>query len=388
MKNGVVASSELDFTRLVDEGLRCLEEGRALPSIWYTSPAIFDREREMIFKHTWQYACRVSDVEKPGDYFAGAVAGLPYVVTRTESGLRAFLNVCRHRMHQVASDGCGNARALQCPYHGWTYDLDGRLIGVPRGMELKSDGPNPFCKEETSLVSFAVDTWGYLVFVNPDPSAAPLLETLGPVRDISAARGLHMNLPRAGRDELIVECNWKTFVDNILECYHCPTVHPILAGTHDVQHVKYEYYSCAGAQEIKARPTVKDKPGPDTHDHYAAYLFPGLWLSGRAGESFFLLITDPIDAHRTRAIKEYYLPVGMPEEEVASRIATFRRVIGEDIAVTVSTQRGHDTGMVPPGYLAQNIEITVRHFQGLVLDMLRTEKNSRPLASLGRIVKN
>ena len=376
-----------ELRRLVDEGLRSLDEGRALPSVWYTSQALFEVEIEKIFKRTWQYACRLGDVESPGDYFTGAVAGLPYVVTRTENGLKAFLNVCRHRLHRVA-DGCGNARALQCPYHGWTYDLSGQLIGVPRGMELKSNGPNPFTKERSGLIPFAVDTWGYLVFVNPDPHAQPLSQTLGPVSEIVQSRGLHMNLPRAGRDELIVDCNWKTFVDNILECYHCPTVHPILARTHDVQHVKYEYYGCAGAQVIEARADVKDKPGPDTHDHYAAYVFPGLWMSGRAGESFFLLITDPIDAKRTRAIKEYYLPPGMPEEEVASRISTFRRVIGEDIGVCMSTQRGHDTGMVPAGYLAQNIEVTVRHFQGLVMDMLRTERNEMPPASLGRAVKN
>ncbi|MGH7715518.1 MAG: RHO alpha subunit C-terminal catalytic domain-containing protein, partial [Vulcanimicrobiaceae bacterium] len=194
--------------------------------------------------------------------------------------------------------------------------------------------------------------------------------------------------PRAGRDELIVECNWKTFVDNILECYHCPTVHPILAKTHDVQHVKYEYHGRAGAQVIEARPDLKDQAGPDTHDHYAAFVFPGLWLSGRAGESFFLLITDPIDVRHTRVTKEYFLPPGMPEDELSSRIATFRRVIGEDMNVCVSTQRGHDTGLVPPGYLAQNIEITVRHFQGLVMDMLRTERNEMPAASLGRTVKN
>ncbi len=387
-KTAVAYLGESDgLWRLIDEGLQCLDEGRSLPSIWYTSAAIYQAEVEKIFKRSWQYACRVSDLKAAGDFFSGVVAGLPYVVTRAEDGLHAFLNVCRHRFHHVAQ-GCGNARTLQCAYHGWTYDLCGNLIGIPRGMELKTDGPHPFCKETTRLIPFSVETWGHLVFVNPDPKAQPLAQTLGPVREISEARGLQMDLPRAGRDEMVVDCNWKTFVDNVLECYHCPTVHPILARTHDVQHAKYEYYGFAGAQVIEARPSVKDKAGPDTHDHYAAYVFPGLWLSGRAGESFFLLITDPIDAKRTRVTKEYYLPPGMPEEEVASRIATFRRVIGEDVGVVLSTQRGHDTGMVPPGYLAQNIEVPVRHFQGLILDMLRTGDNELPLAAMGRVTKN
>ena len=109
-----------------------LDRGFSLPATWYTDPAIVELERERIFRWHWQYVGRTAQVSEVGDYFTSLTGGdLPVVIVRSEDGLQAFVNVCRHRRHEVMS-GAGNRRALQCPYHAWTYGLDGRLRSAPR----------------------------------------------------------------------------------------------------------------------------------------------------------------------------------------------------------------------------------------------------------------
>ena len=150
-----------------------LDHGLSLPASWYTDPAIVDLERERIFLRTWQYVGRTAQVAEVGDYFSAAVLDVPVVVVRGEQGLRAFVNVCRHRRHLVMS-GAGNKKVLQCPYHAWTYGLDGCLRAAPR-----SDREKGFDKEAFPLLPLRIDTWGPWVFVNADPEAEPLEYILG-----------------------------------------------------------------------------------------------------------------------------------------------------------------------------------------------------------------
>src|SRR5215210_4536860 len=136
-----------------------LERGLSLPAAWYTDPTIAALEMERIFRRTWQYVGRVEQVAHVGDYFAGAVGDVPIVVVRTEEGLRGLVNVCRHRRHLVMS-GAGNKPVLQCPYHAWTYELDGRLRTAPR-----SEREEGFNKEDFPLVEVRAETWGPWVFI-------------------------------------------------------------------------------------------------------------------------------------------------------------------------------------------------------------------------------
>src|SRR3954453_1352982 len=108
-----------------------LDRGISLPSSWFTDPAITALEQERIFRRSWQYVGRAEQVAQVGDYLTGTVGGIPIVVVRAEHGLNALINVCRHRRHEVMS-GTGNRKLLQCPYHAWTYELDGRLRTAPR----------------------------------------------------------------------------------------------------------------------------------------------------------------------------------------------------------------------------------------------------------------
>jgi phenylpropionate dioxygenase-like ring-hydroxylating dioxygenase large terminal subunit len=136
-------------------GCQAVSVHTTLPFSWYTDGEILRREQERIFRRSWQYAGRADQVSEPGSYFAAWAGEVPVVVTRAGDGeLRAFANVCRHR-GSVLVEGEGRRATIQCPYHAWTYGLDGRLGAAPR-----SDGEDGFDRDELSLVPMRLETWG------------------------------------------------------------------------------------------------------------------------------------------------------------------------------------------------------------------------------------
>src|SRR3989442_12037580 len=147
-----------------------------LPWAWYTDPEVLRREGERIFARTWQYVGHTGRLAANGSFFTASAGEIPVVVKRDRDGeLQAFVNVCRHRGHVVAS-GAGQRETLQCPYHAWTYGLDGRLRAAPR-----SEREPGFDMDGLGLSPIQVETWGPFVFVNPDPDASPLTDALGEI---------------------------------------------------------------------------------------------------------------------------------------------------------------------------------------------------------------
>jgi len=187
-------------------------------------------EQERIFRRSWQYVGRTDEVAEPASFAATRAADVPVVLVRDEEGaLRAFLNVCRHRGSLVCT-GSGARRTLQCPYHAWTYGLDGALLRAPR-LELEGGAG----LEGLGLVQLRLETWGPFVFVCPDESAPPLAEFLEDVPERIATAGIDVDALRfLERAESEVEANWKVCVENYLECYHCPTAHPGFSAVVDV----------------------------------------------------------------------------------------------------------------------------------------------------------
>src|SRR5215212_1632970 len=164
-----------------------LARASTLPSDWYVDPAVLERENAKVFSRSWQLIGREEQVKAPGDYFTTAVAGEPVIVVRgADEKLRAFSNVCRHRAGPVA-EGEGKRKTFKCGYHGWTYSLEGRLLGTP-----EFDGVECFSKEAACLPSFQIATWSGLVFINLDSHALSLAETL----DDLPARIAHHDLSR------------------------------------------------------------------------------------------------------------------------------------------------------------------------------------------------
>ncbi len=213
-----------------------------LPARWYNDPAFLGLEKEKIFWRTWQPVGHVDQVPNPGDYFACEIAGEPIVIVRDSAGtLRALSNVCRHRASTIAT-GPGNCNTLRCPYHGWTYALDGRLLGQP-----EFDGVLDWDRSAVSLPRFRVETWGLFVFVNLDADATPLTEVLGDIPENVSKLGCDLSkFKYFGRRDYVLDCNWKVYVDNYLEGYHVPAAHPGLFRELDYKQYRvdtYRYYS-------------------------------------------------------------------------------------------------------------------------------------------------
>lgn len=347
--------------------LDTLEQGYTLPATWYTDPSIFAREKERIFRHTWQYAGLIQQVAKPGDFFTCHIGDVPVVVTRDESNtLRAFINVCRHRGSELVLQECGNRKTLQCHYHAWTYNLDGTLRSAP-GMRQEEG----FDKEQFPLLAVHVDTWGPFIFVNVDPQAAPLNSVLGELPQLLTATGLNLaGVRRRAQCTYEIAANWKVVVDNYLECYHCPVAHPGFSSVIDVNNytvAEYEYFTTQGGPQ---KETSKEKPYSSTGevtDGFYAFLWPNFTLNVYPGAgNLSLNLFLPIDERRTRAIFEYCFVDTVGEQEERDFIKFIDQVQREDTVLCESVQRGLSSGFFNQGKLMLHREQGLRHFQKLV----------------------
>jgi len=221
--------------------LRPFGESRLLPRAAYVEPSVFDWEMRHFFRGGWMAVARRDEVADAGDQRAESVGGAGVLVVRADDGrLRAFANVCRHRGHELLP--CGDSRNLHiivCPYHSWSYRLDGSLRNAPRFDEW--DG---FVPEENGLVELPTEEWLGLVFVATRPGVAPLREHFAELENFVAAYEPE-RLAVGARHDYVVQANWKVVIENYQECYHCPTIHPQLCVVSPPR--SGENYTVAGA---------------------------------------------------------------------------------------------------------------------------------------------
>ena len=197
---------------------RPLLEAETLPAWCYTDPAFYRREVERIFLKVWNFVGRADLIPNRGDYMAFDFAGVPVALVRGESGIRAFVNSCRHRGTRIL-DGEGTCAALRCPYHSWTYGLDGRLEVAPQMEDTKG-----FDKRDYPLVPIRLEQWDGFLFINFDPAAPSLASFLGELPAKFASYGF-ADMACVRRKTYDLACNWKLYVENAMESYHVPTVH-------------------------------------------------------------------------------------------------------------------------------------------------------------------
>ena len=198
---------------------------RTLPGECFTSPEIFQAERARIFRRRWVCVGREAEVQQAGHYLVASVGGESIIVVRDHRGeLHALHNVCRHRGTQLCEHASGSfAGSIQCPYHAWTYALDGRLIGAPHMKDVEG-----FRMEDYPLHAVRVGSWEGFLFVNLDSGGESLADAFAPVRE-RFSRFNVANLRPARRMEYDVRANWKLVAENYSECSHCPVIHPDLA---------------------------------------------------------------------------------------------------------------------------------------------------------------
>jgi Rieske 2Fe-2S family protein len=201
---------------------------KSLPQKYFVSPEIFVEEQKRIFLNEWLLVGHQSQLKKSGDFFLATIAGESLIVVRDQtSEVRAFYNVCRHRGTRLKEDACGHSSAIQCPYHAWTYALDGRLIGAPHMDEVPG-----FDKSDFSLQPVNLGLWEGFIFVNLADASTErgdysLAKWFAPLDGKFSHWNMSILRP-AKRIEYDVRANWKLMFENYSECYHCPGVHPML----------------------------------------------------------------------------------------------------------------------------------------------------------------
>jgi len=344
-----------------------LAHASTIPARWYTAPGMLVCERNRVFARTWQAVGHAEKVAKPGSYLACDIAGEPVVVARSADGaLHAFSNVCRHR-GAVIAEGCGQSNTLRCPYHAWTYALDGRLLSQP-----EFEGVADWDRSTVCLPRFRAETWGPFVFVNQDPDAPPLAEVLGAIPAETRESGCPIDRLRLSyRRDYEIQCNWKVYIDNYLEGYHLPAAHPSLFRELDYQRYRVEtfrYYSSQIAP-IRARTSGPRRYDFEDTGRSALYywLFPNFMLNIYPDNLSSNLIL-PLGPDRTLTIFEWFAYQG----EVAQATIDFSEEIQqEDIRICESVQRGLQSSHYNQGRFSVKRENGVHHFHGLLCEFLQ-----------------
>lgn len=357
---------------------------RALPARYYVDHEILAREREQLFFKTWQYACHISELDGPGAYVTTEIMGQNiFVVRDTDGDIKAYYNTCPHRGHRLV-DGAGQKRVIVCPYHQWSFSLDGKLRSLR--AETSSEAPT---KESICLSSVQVDRLLDFVFVNLDPEAEPIAEFWPGVEehilkvcpDVTTYR---LSTSATVIHQVDVAANWKIQIDNYLECQHCRQGHLSFADMLDItnqyhtlnKNHAYNFIPSSGKADNLAYPLDPQHDGMDMHFWF---LFPNVGISQFAGPGNLSLF-QWLPVSTDRAIRlSINLEVAEPtdpgmHERQEKRMIWGRDVLQpEDISFLLSVQEGMSQRCFQQGWYIidwENQEFSeamMRHFHDLYL---------------------
>jgi phenylpropionate dioxygenase-like ring-hydroxylating dioxygenase large terminal subunit len=361
---------------------RPLLEAETLPPWCYTSDAFYQREVETIWRKVWNFVGHVSQVENPGDYFALTFAGVPSIILRDGAGrLRAFANTCRHRGSELL-EGTGNCRAIVCPYHSWSFGLDGALLAAPEMKETIGFDP-----ADNALIPLRIDTWGGFLFLCFDNEAPGLANYLGDLPQVTAPYAL-ADMACVRRKEFMIECNWKLFVENAKESYHIATVHrntiqkyaSAKSSGYWVEDVQGEFV-CTFAQHEGSMALLKGSAGfppietlaglREAGGTRAPLIYPSTYLACTIDCAWYLEL-HPLGPHRTKLVHGALFPRDRIDRPDFAELAQnyFHRwdvTIEEDIVASDRQQRGMAGPFVKPGRFSHR-EPLVHRIDNWVLD--------------------
>jgi phenylpropionate dioxygenase-like ring-hydroxylating dioxygenase large terminal subunit len=354
------------------EALSALERGDGfMPPELYLSSELFELELREVFPRSWVYVGDAGLLRQPGDFLTETVGYEPIVVLRDREGtLRAFSNVCTHRA-SLLLDGRGNCgRTLTCPYHGWNFGLDGKLLGVP----YQKGFGQPLDREALALHEIRVDVWERFVFVNISGDAPPLLEYLAPLPDQLAGHELASAEPTYGLDD-DVDVNWKVMIDNAYCDYHLPFVHGTSIGRYaDAGSVTEEVWTYTGRITTTWKPEelarVHVKPGlcgQAASGALAFSVFPNWFVAAFPSGGASVMWWTPTAPERTRArVQNYAIEAA---SDPRADLAQLRAVQDEDFAICRRVQAGLRSGRYRPGP-RHALELRIKGFQSMLLSML------------------
>lgn len=312
---------------------------------------------DAVFARSWQRVAHCAALDDPGDHVVCEMAGVPLLLVRATDGvLRALHNVCRHRAGPLATCNGRGARRLTCRYHGWTYALDGQLLNAPEMGEAEH-----FDTADIHLPQAQLAEWQGLVFVALD-QAPPLESVVGGIAERLGERRLE-TLRFANRVSYDIACNWKTYVDNFLEGYHLPHIHPELNRLLD-----YRSY----VTEIRKWNSLQYSPLEKVDGIYGSgealywFIWPNTMLNVLPGR----MQTNRVIATGAQSCRvefEYFYAEGIAEDALREADQRFSDTVQrEDIAICEQVQRGLASGSYTAGRLNPKRESGVHHFHELL----------------------
>ena len=344
-----------------------LAEARTIPAPWYVDPRVLDLERRTVFARSWQMVGRADQLREPGQFITCDVAHEPIVVVRgSDRILRGFFNVCRHHAASVVTESEGSTNNLRCPYHGWTYSLEGELKGTPDFAGVCS-----FDRAQNGLVPVETASWEGWVFVKLDREGPTIEEFLGAdlIRQIG---GLGLDrLHWVERRCYMLDCNWKVFVDNFLDGgYHVPHLHKGLNSVLDYTQYNIEN---GGRFCLQSSPLVTQGAEAETgsvrEGNRALYywLYPNFMINWYQGVMDTNLVC-PRGVDRTEVVFDFYfedISAQARERNLAS-INVGQRIQDEDTAICSSVQRGLNSRAYEAGRLSVRREAGEHLFHKLL----------------------
>jgi choline monooxygenase len=352
-----------------------------LPGWAYTSADLFEREKEAVFFKTWQYGGAASQVAEPGAYITAQVLDQSVMIIRGLDGvLRAFHNVCSHRAHQLLK-GCGQVRAITCPYHAWGFKTDGQMRSARGAENLPNFNFRDFDLKPVRVEIFA----DHFVFFNLDQGARPLAE-LAPELEADMRREIvdfdKLSLvPSVARPTQSIQANWKVVVDNYLECYHCAPAHQAFADLLDMKTYLTRATGLWSSQrgEIRNANSSAYPVAPNSRAGNARFwwLWPNIGFSVLPGDpsTISMMVFHPIGPHETMTNGQIFTAKGAAPDP--ARMDYIKQVLGpEDVSLCESVQRGLASKGYSQGRFmydpegGQLTEVGVHHFHRLVVEAL------------------
>ena len=351
----------------------------SINKITYTDPRFLEIERHSIFKSCWHFACHEEKLRDAHAYVVIDVNAYSILITRdAQMNLRAFYNVCKHRGHELMQ-GEGSSSVITCPYHAWTYHLDGHLRSARRSEHLENFNKNEICLDQIQIEVFC-----HMVFVNLDTSAASLAKQSGNLAtEIMAYAPDLASLTYSHTLNYRINANWKSVVDNFLECYHCPVAHKdfcslVDMSTYEVKtHGIYSSHMASAGNSENSAYSVDDA---SVTVHAVWHLWPNTALMRYPGRGNFMVWRFyPDGPHHTREVFDFFFETAEPKEGEKEAIRYIDDVLQpEDIALVESVQRGMMTPAFTQGrYLVDPegsgmSEHAVHHFHSNVLKSYRS----------------
>jgi phenylpropionate dioxygenase-like ring-hydroxylating dioxygenase large terminal subunit len=337
------------------------ERARAMPRSVYTSQEFLEAELKEVFAREWICIGRASSLRNPGDYVAYELAGEPIVVLRGADGaLKALSNVCRHRMSTIL-EGTGNRRAIVCPYHGWTYNLDGSLRAAP-AMDLNKG----FCKDDYKLPSIRCEEWLGWVMVTLNPDAAPVAERLSEVRDLIDDFQMETYV-ESFRETHVWNTNWKILAENFMESYHLPVCHSgTIGGLSRLEDMicppgqrGFNYHTILKDDSLKialAHPDNTRLKGDRRRTTFLLSVYPSLLITLTPGYFWYLSLHPRGPGQVNIVFGGGMSPDFAYSQEAQTHFAQVKTLLDkvnvEDRGCTEKVFQGLSSGLATPGHLS------------------------------------